>query len=292
MFYACCEVGVADSLKVVTSLREIQILRRSWDDAGKETATCTPIMPLMSSSDTPPPGFAALVRLARAKPMELGYTVSYLQGLTVCSTMLNLELDLTMLPLQINNAAYDLLCVISNGGKAKIYKAHREGIHFAIKILEASARSRIEGEADVLKTLSTRIRGMCCTCFFHLVYSQNVDVQIPRLIDVECNMHRACLVTSPAGIPLTAEMLNNGSVPLDACFIYGRQLIRILRAVHHKAGFLHCDIHPGNFIVDEEKKNVFLVDWELARPADAKQCEVQQFCGVGMYFFFEPFRTN
>lgn len=77
-------------------------------------------------------------------------------------------------------------------------------------------------------------------------------------------------------------MLKNGSVPLNACFGYGRQLIRILRVVHHTAGFLHCDIHPGNFIVDEEKKNVFLVDWELARPADANQREVQ-LCGVGMF---------
>ena len=94
-------------------------------------------------------------------------------------------------------------------------------------------------------------------------------------------MNRACLVTCPAGVPLTAEMLENGNVPLPDCFAYGRQLIRILKTVHN-AGFLHCDIHPGNFIVDDEKKKVFLIDWELARRAK-DQVEEKECCGVGMF---------
>ena len=65
---------------------------------------------------------------------------------------------LNLLPngaLQIASVPYELLCVISNGGKAKIYKARCREEFFAIKVVEADASDRTQREARALKALNS-----------------------------------------------------------------------------------------------------------------------------------------
>ena len=79
--------NVACHFQVVTSLREVEILCRRFDERLKETASRTERMRLLldepDATRDPTPGFAALYRLAKASPAQLGSLASYSTSLEV-----------------------------------------------------------------------------------------------------------------------------------------------------------------------------------------------------------------
>jgi len=152
---------------------------------------------------------------------------------------------------------------------------------YAIKIVEPKDGARLEREASNLRDLagtllSTRTRS-------HFLCPETTQCPgVPKLVAFEATSDRSCLVTTPAGKPVTALILENGFLALKDCFRYGRELIHLLETIHN-AGFIHCDVHPGNFVVNDSGR-VVLIDWELAQ-RQRSSAPLTTLCGVGPYLY-------
>ena len=221
--------NVVCHFQVVTSLREVEILCRRFNERFEETASRTERMRLLldepDATRDPTPGFAALYRLAKASPAQLGSLASY-------STSL-----------EVDGIQYALHSVIGNGGAAKVYKATRDGRECVIKLAEAG---RIRAEANAL----TQLSALELPCVAALVAHRTA-------------LNPACLVLEPVGTPLNAVLQEAGFMELADCMSVGRKVLQALAQLH-RAGFIHCDIHPGNVITCGADQRVVLIDWENA----------------------------
>lgn len=66
------------------------------------------------------------------------------------------------------------------------------------------------------------------------------------------------------GETLNQRIRRDGAIPEDECVQIFRQIAEVLQKELHKRGIIHCDLHPGNIILDSENKPI-LIDFGSAK---------------------------
>ncbi len=157
---------------------------------------------------------------------------------------------------------FEILRVLGEGGSSTVYAARRNGVPIALKVLRADIqltegeRRRFLAEADQLAKLSH-----------------------PGVI------HVLDAGTLPDGRPFLAlpllrgetlaERLQRGPLPVAVALAQIYEAADAITALH-QAGLLHRDLKPENFFLDEEQERLVLLDFGIARDADASASTATQ----------------
>lgn len=136
---------------------------------------------------------------------------------------------------------------IGSGSFGEIWKASNiiTGEKVAIKIEE-------DGRKKILKRESTIIK-----------YLEGID-GIPKIRNYFIENGRNYMIIDLLGSSLGDLKYDNGCFSLETTLKLGYRMITILESIHKK-GIIHRDIKPDNFLLSENKKKVFLIDFGLSK---------------------------
>jgi serine/threonine protein kinase len=164
---------------------------------------------------------------------------------------------------------YRLLARIGSGGMGVVWSADDEllGRRVAVKEVHSDHESRMKREAQV----GARVCHPNVVPVYDLVYEHGKPWLIMRLVPSRS---------------LAAVIADDGPLLPQQAATMGRQLLAGLTAVHAQ-GILHCDVKPGNVLVDE-RHEAHLTDFGIA--ADTGSRMVGTLFGAPAYIAPERVR--
>ena len=235
----------------------------------------TPPLPLLRGWDparptevqeSPPAGFAALMRLLHVPPALLNACTLPLESVDVTSPLVTGRLQLG-LRLGCGGSSDVYACSLPDGSPAAVKLARAATAHVC---------SLFEAEVSSLSALSTAPPGavprLLCSGSRQLPARAQV---MPTALSSPWPL----LLLSPVGTPLGAALAQHVAAATDpaaARRAFGDLvmlgMLRGLRAAH-AAGITHCDVRPSNVVMVRTTSSLsaaLLLDYGLSRPASTE----------------------
>jgi serine/threonine protein kinase/HAMP domain-containing protein len=159
---------------------------------------------------------------------------------------------------------YELIERIGEGAMAEVWRAHDPGIDrvLAIKILKAEFRRNAAYTARFLR--EAKAAGALAHPSIVTIYDVGEAEGFPyiamELLD---------------GAPLDQVLAKEGGFASDRVLAIGAQLASAL-SYAHLAGVVHRDIKPSNIMLGRDGQTIKLLDFGIARVAEADLSEIEQ----------------
>lgn len=188
---------------------------------------------------------------------------------------------------------YEIMALIGKGGMANVYRARQGSINreVAVKVIESAntnpqAIAKFEQESRVIASLShphiVKVFGVGVLHGFYL-----------KLLDEKANARQDLVYFAMElynGGTLD-DLIERGPFTLQQTRLFMRQIADALDYAHQK-GIIHCDLKPGNVLLDENR-NAFLCDFGIAtltteRPKD----DGKKITGTPFYMAPEQWKTE
>jgi serine/threonine protein kinase len=185
---------------------------------------------------------------------------------------------------------YLIIEQIGSGSFGEVYLAqYKNGGYVAVKVEEKKRAERVYNEYKIYKYL----------------YSKDFHVGIPKTYDYLQSSDYNIMVMQLLG-PSLEDLFNkyNRKFQLATVYKIGLQIVTLLEKLH-KAGYIHRDIKPNNFLIgrDEGINQIHIMDFGLSKKymVNGKHIRYRdkrsligtaRYASVNMHMGFEPSRRD
>lgn len=179
---------------------------------------------------------------------------------------------------------------LGSGSFGEVYLAqYQKGGYVAVKVEEKKRNQRVYNEYKIYKHL----------------HSSGFDIGLPKIHDYLQSHDYNILVMQLLG-PSLEDMFNKEQrkLKLETVYLMAVQLITLLEKLH-KAGYIHRDIKPNNFLIgrDTDQAQIYIMDFGLSKKyiEDGKHIRMRngrsligtaRYASVNMHMGFEPSRRD
>jgi serine/threonine-protein kinase len=169
---------------------------------------------------------------------------------------------------------YEVIESLGRGGMAEVFKVwdNQRAVHLAMKVL----RQDIAQDPIFLRRFQREAKALSSLQHPNIVRFFGLDRE---------DLISFLLMEYVEGVSLQAEILRNNDAPLQ-----NNRVMEILQpicsALHyaHQQGITHCDLKPGNILIDYNGR-VLLTDFGIARTLDAATATM---AGIGTPAYMAP----
>lgn len=169
---------------------------------------------------------------------------------------------------------YQVIESIGRGGMAEVFKVwdNQRAVHLAMKVL----RQDIAQDPIFLRRFQREAKALSSLQHPNIVRFFGLDRE---------DLISFLLMEYVEGVSLQSEILRNNGAPLK-----NNRVLEILQpicsALHyaHQQGITHCDLKPGNILIDHNGR-VLLTDFGIARTLDAATATM---AGIGTPAYMAP----
>ena len=179
---------------------------------------------------------------------------------------------------------------IGSGSFGEVYLAqYKSGGYVAVKVEERKKVQRVYNEYKI----------------YNYLHSNHFDVGLPKIYDYLQSSDYNILVMQLLG-PSLEDLFNkeHRRFKLETVYLIAIQLITLLEKLH-KAGYIHRDIKPNNFLIgrDDNMSQIYMMDFGLSKKymEDGKHIKFRdrrsligtaRYASVNMHMGFEPSRRD
>ncbi len=154
---------------------------------------------------------------------------------------------------------YRLESIIGKGGMSVVFLANDEKLHRKVALKILCAHPEFDNSHKVLSEARKLAN----------IRHENV-IRVLEVIEPDKNTPGAIVMEWMRGPSLAQMIHENPTLSVKQAAILLVQVARGVGAIHD-AGILHCDIKPGNILLDDQTAQPRLVDFGMARFADVNR---------------------